>query len=93
MIIDYHLLKGFNRTVHEFLFKRLALGEEDARERCTTYLEEEPEIVNRRLTLSSTLDRMEIARLELLRVSRSYVFVVDCRLTAAHRPSRLQPRP
>ena len=93
MIIDYYLLKGFNRTIHEFLFQRLALGEEDARERCTTHLQEDPEIVNRRLTLSSMLDRMEIARLELLKVSRSYVIVVDCGLTAVHRPSHLQPRP
>ena len=69
MIIDYHLLKGFNRTIHEFLFKSLALGGEDARERCTAYLEEEPEIVNRRLSLSSMLNRMEIARIELLKVS------------------------
>lgn len=69
MIIDYHLLKGFNRTIHEFLFKSLALGGEDARERCTAYLEEEPEIVNKRLSLSSMLNRMEIARIELLKVS------------------------
>jgi hypothetical protein len=93
MIIDYHLLKGFHRTIHEFLFRHLALGEEDARERCAVYLEEEPEVVNRRLTLSSMLNRMEIARVELLKVSCSLpVFVLDCRLRAIHRPLRLQPR-
>jgi Dynamin GTPase effector domain len=74
MIIDYHLLKGFNRTVHDFLFKQLALGEEGARERCATYLEEEPEVVTRRTTLSSMLNRMETARVELQKVSCQYLF-------------------
>jgi len=92
MIIDYHLLKGFNRTIHEFLFSSLALGAEDARERCTKYLEEETEVVNRRLTLSSMLNRMEIARVELLKVSCGYLFFVDWKLRAVHRPLRLQPQ-
>jgi len=92
MIIDYHLLKGFNRTIHDFLFKSLALGGEDARERCTTYLEEDPEIVNQRTTLSSMLNRMEIARVELLKVSCYYFFVTACELRAVHRPLRLQPQ-
>lgn len=76
MVIDYHLLKGFNRTIHDFLFKSLALGAEDARERCATYLEEAPEVVNRRTTLSSMLNRMEIAKVELVKVIRSYAFSV-----------------
>lgn len=74
MIIDYHLLKGFNRTIHDFLFKALALGAVDARERCARYLEEEPEIVNRRTALSSMLARMEVARIELVKVICSAVF-------------------
>ena len=78
MIIDYHLLKDFNRTIHDFLFKHLALGDEDAREICTTYLEEDPEVVTRRVTLSGLLDRMETARIELQKVSCSYLFTVDC---------------
>ena len=92
MIIDYHLLKGFNRTIHDFLFKSLALGGEDARERCATYLEEDPEIVNQRTTLSSMLNRMEIARVELLKVNCYYFFVTAYELRAVHRPLRLQPQ-
>jgi hypothetical protein len=79
MIIDYHLLKGFNRTIHDFLFKCLELGEHDARERCARFLEEDASIVNRRKTLSIMLQRMEIARVELLKVGCLY-FCVDRRL-------------
>jgi hypothetical protein len=91
MIIDYHLFKGFNRTIHDFLFKSLALGAEDARERCARYLEEEPEVVNRRTMLSSMLNRMEIARIELVKVIRSYIFRYR-RLRTVHRPSHLLPQ-
>jgi len=92
MIIDYHLLKGFNRTIHDFLFKSLALGGEDACERCTMYLEEDPEVVNQRTTLSSMLNRMEIARVELLKVSCYYFFVTACELRAVHRHLHLHPQ-
>ena len=74
MIVDYHLLKEFNRTVHETLFKHLGLGEEGAREKCAAFLEEEPEVVNRRAALSGMLGRMEYARVELLKVSCSLSF-------------------
>jgi len=77
MIVDYHLLKGFNRTIHDFLFKHLALGEEDARDVCAMYLEEEPDVVSRRTTLMSMLNRMETARVELQKALASSTTVID----------------
>jgi hypothetical protein len=47
MIIDFELLKGFNRTLDDALLKGLGLGEDQLRQRCLTYLKEDPELVRR----------------------------------------------
>ena len=68
MIIDFEMLKRFNRTLEETLFKELAMGAEDARARCQEFLDEAPEIINRRNGLSGKLMRLEAARFELQKV-------------------------
>jgi hypothetical protein len=78
MIIDFEMLKRFNRTIDEVLFKELAMGAEDARIRCKEFLDEAPEIINRRNGLSGKLVRLESARLELqkVRTTDSTIFIL-----------------
>ena len=71
MIIDFEMLKRFNRTLDEVLFKELAMGAEDARIRCKAFLDEPPEVINRRNGLSGKLARLEAARLELQKVRQA----------------------
>lgn len=66
MIIDYHLLKGFDRSIEAALFDGLSLGEgETMRERCQGYLQEDPMIVQRRMLLQQDLERFEAALIDL----------------------------
>ena len=71
MIIDFEMLKRFNRTLDEVLFKELALGAEDARIRCKAFFDEPPEVINRRNGLSGKLVRLDAARLELQKVRKA----------------------
>ncbi|PVF98611.1 hypothetical protein CPB86DRAFT_784651 [Serendipita vermifera] len=61
MIIDYELFKGFERTINNAFVKGLELGESQLRERCAAYLEQDPEIVERRETLKRDYTRFESA--------------------------------
>ena len=79
MIIDFEMLKRFNRTLDEMLFKALAMGAEDARVRCEAFLDETPEVITRRNGLSGKLARLEAARLELQKVRK----VVFCHIYAS----------
>jgi hypothetical protein len=65
MIIDFELLKGFNRTLVDALLKGLGLGEDQLRQRCLTYLKEDPEIVRHRDSLHQDLERFEAALADL----------------------------
>jgi Dynamin GTPase effector domain len=65
MIIDFGLLKVFNRTLDDALLKGLGLGEDQLRERCLAYLKEDPEIVRRRNSLHQDLERFEAALADL----------------------------
>ncbi|CCA70427.1 hypothetical protein PIIN_04366 [Serendipita indica DSM 11827] len=57
LIIDYRLFKGFERTLNDALFTGLSLGGDGVRERCTAFLQEDPEIMQRRGSLSQDLER------------------------------------
>jgi len=65
MIIDFELLKGFERTLDDALFKGMGLGEDQLRQRCSTFLEEDPDIVRRRESLQQDLERFESALADL----------------------------
>jgi hypothetical protein len=65
MIIDYELFKGFERALGEALIVGLALGEDRLKERCAAFLVENPELVERRQTLSRDYERFERALEEL----------------------------
>jgi hypothetical protein len=65
MIIDFELLKGFERTLDDALFKGMALGEDQARQRCTAFLKEDPAIIRRRESLHQDLERFEAALADL----------------------------
>ena len=82
MIIDFEMLKRFNRTIDEILFKELALGSENAHARCRAFLDEAPEVINRRNDLSGKLVRLEAARLEVQKVGKSCLYGVFLDLTA-----------
>ena len=71
MIIDFEMLKRFNRTIDDILFKELALGTENAHARCKAFLDEAPEVINRRNDLSGKLVKLEAARLEVQKVGDS----------------------
>ena len=82
MIIDFEMLKRFNRTSDEILFKELALGTENAHARCKAFLDEAPEVINRRNDLFGKLVRLEAARLEVQKVCKSCLYGVCLDLTA-----------
>jgi Dynamin GTPase effector domain len=65
MIIDFELLKGFERTLDDALFKGMALGEDQVRQRCAAFLKEDPAIVRRRKSLHQDLERFEAALADL----------------------------
>ncbi|KIM19796.1 hypothetical protein M408DRAFT_334259 [Serendipita vermifera MAFF 305830] len=65
MIIDFELLKGFDRTLDDALFKGMALGEDQLRQRCEAFLKEDPAIVRRRELLHRDLERFESALYDL----------------------------
>jgi len=68
MIIDFELLKGFERTLNDALYKGLGLGEDQLRQRCSTFLKEDPDIVRRRDSLHQDLERFEAALADLQRI-------------------------
>jgi hypothetical protein len=65
MVIDFELLKGFNRTLDDALLKGLGLGEDQLSQRCLAYLKEDPEIVRHRNSLHQDLERFEAALADL----------------------------
>ena len=71
MIIDFEMLKRFNRTIDEILFKELALGAENAHLICKAFLDEAPEVINRRNDLAGKVVKLEIARLEVQKVGKT----------------------
>jgi hypothetical protein len=69
MILDFQLLKGFDRTLQDALFKGLSLGEGEVRERCAGYLKEDPSVEQRRESLLQDLERYEAALNDLQNIS------------------------
>ncbi|KIM31728.1 hypothetical protein M408DRAFT_327179 [Serendipita vermifera MAFF 305830] len=65
MILDFELLKGFNRTISNVLFKELEMSGKDADMRSSGYLEEDPTMVRRREALEQDLQRLEAALADL----------------------------
>ncbi|KIM31729.1 hypothetical protein M408DRAFT_327180 [Serendipita vermifera MAFF 305830] len=65
MILDYELLKGFNRTLSEALFKGLNISGKDAHARSSGFLKEDPTVVRRREGLEQDLKRLEAALADL----------------------------
>jgi hypothetical protein len=61
MILDFQLLKGFNKTLDDALFVGLSLGEDEVRERCANYLDEDPLVEQRRTSFIQDLGRYEAA--------------------------------
>jgi hypothetical protein len=59
MIIDFELLKGFNRSLDDALYLGLGLSEGDARERCASFLREDTAVVYHRSMLHRDLERFE----------------------------------
>lgn len=70
MIIDFELLKGFNRTLDDALYEGLGLGQDDNRDRCASFLREDSEIVRHRNLLHHDLERFEAALTALRSISR-----------------------
>jgi hypothetical protein len=65
MIVDYELLKGFDRTLANALFQGLQVAGEDAQQRASGYLQENPNIIQRRETLRRDLEKFEAALADL----------------------------
>jgi hypothetical protein len=65
MIIDYELLKGFDRTLTNALFQGLQVAGKEAHERATAYLQEDPNIIRRRETFEEDLKKFEAALADL----------------------------
>jgi hypothetical protein len=61
MIIDYELLKGFDRTLTNALFQGLQVTGNDAHDRASGYLQENPNIIQRRERLRQDLEKFEAA--------------------------------
>jgi hypothetical protein len=69
MIIDYQMFKGFEKTLNEAFVKGLGLGELGLTERFAGFLEQDPEVVERRETLKRDYDRFESALEDLQNLS------------------------
>ncbi|KAG8755211.1 hypothetical protein FRC14_004253 [Serendipita sp. 396] len=65
MIIDYELLKVFYRTLSIAILTKLSSNGADFRDRCNSFLNEDPSIVNLRDSLTQDYKRFESARLKL----------------------------
>jgi hypothetical protein len=65
MIIDYELLKGFDRTLNKALFQGLQVSGHEAQERATVYLQEDPTVIRRREALEQDLEKFEAALADL----------------------------
>lgn len=68
MIMDFYLLKGFDRSIEDNLITGLSLGDNGVRERCAEYLQEDPVIERKRQTLQEDLWKFEAALSDLLNV-------------------------
>ncbi|KIM31799.1 hypothetical protein M408DRAFT_327224 [Serendipita vermifera MAFF 305830] len=68
MIIDLELLKGFERTLNEALFRGLGLGD-NIQTRCASFLEEDPYITRSREILQGHLERLTSAFTNLHSIS------------------------
>jgi succinate dehydrogenase/fumarate reductase flavoprotein subunit len=65
MIIDYELLKGFDRTLTNALFQGLQVAGMEAQERAAGYLQENPNVIRRREALEHDLEKFEAALADL----------------------------
>jgi len=65
MIIDYELLKGFDRTLTKAMFQGLQVAGRDAQERAMGYLQEDPNVIRRREALEQDLEKFEAALADL----------------------------
>ncbi|KAI0681580.1 P-loop containing nucleoside triphosphate hydrolase protein [Earliella scabrosa] len=57
--VDQHFMYEFSATLHRVLYEKLGLGALNARERCRSYLVEDPSIVARREELVAKKERLE----------------------------------
>jgi hypothetical protein len=65
MIIDYELLKGFDRTLTNALFQGLQVAGREAQEHASGYLQEDPNVIRRREALEQDLEKFEAALADL----------------------------
>jgi hypothetical protein len=65
MIVDYELLKGLDRTLTNALFQGLQVAGQDAHERASRYLQENPNVIQRRDTLEQDLEKFKAALADL----------------------------
>lgn len=59
MIIDFELLKGFDRTVGDALLKGVGFDEDNLHQRCAAFLKGDHTISRRRELLIRDLERFE----------------------------------
>lgn len=76
MIIDRNLLQGFDDGLIVALTKGLNLGEDGSSERCTPFLQEDPDVEHERDSLRRTLERFDSARTSLQSIP-GVPFMVD----------------
>jgi hypothetical protein len=65
LIIDYELLKGFDRTLTNALFQGLQVAGREAQENASGYLQEDPNVIRRREALEQDLEKFEAALADL----------------------------
>ena len=82
MILDYEMLKGFERTLMATLYQELQVVGKDAQERSAVYLKEDPILVRRRESMEQDLKKFEAALYDLQEIpgvnsTRKYESDVD----------------
>ncbi|KAI6139724.1 P-loop containing nucleoside triphosphate hydrolase protein [Pisolithus tinctorius] len=69
LAIDYEMVRGLERGLHEALLDGLQVTGADAHERCAAMLQEPAAIASKRQELSKKLERLRAARTELKRLT------------------------
>ncbi|TFK69296.1 hypothetical protein BDN72DRAFT_959668 [Pluteus cervinus] len=68
MLIDLKFVRAIAGEMQKNLLEKLALGNEDVRERCVEYLRQDPVVERRREELEAMMQRMKSAQVELRRL-------------------------
>lgn len=64
-LIDLKFIKAITQELQSFLISELGLGTENANDRCTKYLAEDPNVIARRDELVARKNRLESVKVEL----------------------------